>query len=156
MQITKSRTKKGLLELSSSKTNKHGLLVYKPDVKPKTGRKETLEQKDLNSHCKVFWPEYYDVMFHPVQESGSGGSKIYGSHLNSLGRKKGVPDWFVMVPSGKFYGLILELKKCNSGSVSKEQTLFMVKLEEMGYRCVIAFGFAAALKAIDDYLTIDT
>ena len=132
-------------------TNRAGLTIYKPATK-QVDRKEKYEQMDLNNYCKKLWPDEYQSMWHTINESGGSGSAQYGAMLNKMGRKKGVADWLVMIPKGEYHGLFIELKRCHSGSISKEQKAFILRQESLGYRCVVAYGFRAALKAIEDYL----
>lgn len=133
-------------------TNRAGILCYKP-VEKQVDRHEKYEQQDLNSHCEKLWPVEYESMWHTINESGGKSSKQYGAMLNKQGRKKGVADWCVMIPVGNYHGMYLELKRCHSGSISKEQKAFIKRQSELGYFCCVAYGFRAALKAIDDYLT---
>ena len=147
MQITKTRNKKGLLEY---------YLADQPKTTSKQkSRLEKYEQKDLNFHCKHQFPEHYDSCFHIINESGKSGSAQYGAELNARGRKSGVPDWFVMVPIGKHHGLIVELKReyKKDGRPTPAEISFMQRQESLGYKCIIAYGFRAALIAINDYLT---
>ena len=133
-------------------TNRAGILCYKP-VENQVNRYECYEQIDLNTHCAKTWPIEYEFMWHTINESGGQSSKQYGEQLNRQGRKKGVADWCVMIPIGKYHGMYLELKRCHSGSITKEQKAFIKRQSELGYFCCVAYGFRAALKAIDDYLT---
>jgi hypothetical protein len=94
-------------------------------------------------------------MFHVVNESGGKSSKQYGDMLNRQGRKKGVPDWHVMIPRNDYHGLYVELKQASTGSLSKEQKDFLLHQQSLGYKCVVAYGFRAALEAIKDYLSVD-
>lgn len=141
-----------------NKRNRSGILCYWDDVlnasKVKSPKEES-EQKQLNSHCSVKWPDLAPMMYHVGNESGGSGSAQYGANLNRMGRKKGVPDWPVMVPSGGYHGLYIELKRSRKvdSSTSKEQKQFLLSAESLGYKCVIAYGFKAALKAIEDYFT---
>lgn len=131
--------------------NRAGITTYKPAEK-QIDRLEKYEQQDLNSHCEVLWPEQYASMFHIVNESNGKSRPQYEESLNRQGRKRGVSDWMVLVPVGGFHGLILELKRCHTGSVSKEQKAFLIRQQSLGYKCVVAYGFRAALEAIKDYL----
>lgn len=138
------------------KPNRSGILEYYQDHQPKTrglSRKEKLEQIDLNSFCTKLWPVESKMMWHVVNESGAGGSKQYGAQLNKMGRKSGVPDWPVMLPSGGYHGLYVELKRAHKvdSSTSKEQKAFMIAAQDLGYKCVIAYGYQAAIEAIKDY-----
>ena len=134
-------------------TNRAGLTIYKPATK-QVDRLEKFEQIDLNRHCAKLWPTEYLSMWHTINESGAGGSAQYGAMLNSMGRKKGVSDWLVMIPRGEYHGLFIELKRCHTGTISKEQNAFILHQESLCYRCVVAHGFRAALKAIEDYLNL--
>lgn len=131
--------------------NRAGITCYKP-VEKQVNRHEKYEQQDLNSHCEKLWPIEYKSMWHTINESGGKSSARYGAQLNRLGRKKGVTDWCVMIPKGGYHGLFVELKRCHSGSVSKEQKDFIKRQTDLGYKCVVAYGFRAALGAIKEYL----
>lgn len=137
---------------------KDGITEYIDDVENKSqvkSRKEHLEQIDLNNFCAKLFPEHYGSMYHVVNESGGKGSAFYGAKLNEMGRKSGVPDWPVMVPSKGYHGLYVELKRTRrrDSTVSKEQVKFMQRQQALGYKCVFAFGYRCALQAIKDYLT---
>jgi hypothetical protein len=146
MQITKARNKKGLLEYSLADQPK--------STSKQKSRLEKYEQIDLNAHCKIQFPNEYPMMWHTVNEGGTGGAK-YGAELKKYGRKSGVPDWIVMVPIGNHHGLYVELKRSftKDSKPKKEQIEFLVSAENLGYCCIVAYGFRAALIAINDYLT---
>ena len=140
-----------------AKRNRSNILCYWDDAlnasKVKSP-KETLEQKQLKSHCEIKWPKEYAMMFHIINESGASGDGHYGGILNALGRKKGVSDWLVLVPNG--YGkpyMVLELKRSRKedSGIKKEQKEFLLNAESFNGHAVVAYGFKAALKAIKDY-----
>ena len=60
-----------------------------------------------------------------------------------------------MIPIGKYHGLYVELKRefTKDGKPKKEQIEFLTNAENLGYCCIVAYGFRAALIAINDYLT---
>ena len=134
--------------------NRHGITICRLAERPKKSRSENCEQVDLNSHCSVLFPECYTSMWHTVNESGAEGSAHYGSELNKRGRKKGVADWIVSVPSNGYHGLFVELKKegKDASPISKEQREFLLRQQALGYKCVVAYGLKAALKIITEYL----
>ena len=120
-----------------SSRNRSGILCFwdeESNASKVKSAKETVEQKQLNAHCEVKFPKHYSMMFHVVNESGSSGSGHYGGILNALGRKKGVPDWLVMVPSKKHNGLYIELKRSRKedSNIKKEQRDFYYKLNHLG------------------------
>lgn len=140
------------------KPNRAGILEYYQDNQPPSKSKlrcplEKHEQINLNSFCLHRWPVESEMMFHVQNESGASGSGHYGAMLNKMGRKKGVPDWLVMIPSNGYHGLYIELKRefKKDSSLGKEQKKFLLHAQSIGYQCVIAYGYKAALEAIKDY-----
>lgn len=139
-----------------SSRSKSGLLCYwdeSANAKKTKSRLEKCEQQDLNMFCTKKWPEHQSMMFHVVNEGGTGGGQ-YGADLKKYGRKKGVPDWLVMIPNGRYHGLYVELKRSRKqdSSISKESREFLLLAESLGYICVIAYGYKPALSAIEEYL----
>ena len=138
----------------STELNKKGIPRYWLTNQPKVCRKEELEQKDLNFHCAYKWPNEYRSMFHVGNESGGKSSSQWGQKLNDLGRKKGVSDWQVQVPIGKYHGLIIELKReiKSASTLGKEQSDYLVNQQSLGYYVAVCYGYKAALHVIDQYL----
>lgn len=134
--------------------NRAGITCYRLIDRPAKSRKEELEQIDLNFHCQREFSEHYDSMWHTVNESGAYGSKLYGDKLNRMGRKSGVCDWIVAVPAGEYHGLFIELKKVgkDASGVRKAQKYFIERQSNLGYKCVVAYGYKSAMQAIRDYL----
>ncbi len=140
------------------KRNRSGILEYYKSEQPKRDSKiksrlEKFEQIDLNSHCEIKWHNAYDMMWHTVNESGANGSSHYGSQLNKMGRKTGVPDWLVMVPAHGNHGLYVEVKReyKKDSSTSKQQKDFLLRAESLGYKAAIGYGFECCLEIISDY-----
>ena len=69
------------------------------------------------------------------------------------GLKAGVPDVCLPVPRGRHHGLFIELKRTKGGRLSPEQAGWLRGLEKHGHKCVVARGFDAARRAIQDYLS---
>jgi len=139
------------------KRNRSGILCYWDDVLNASNmksRKEKCEQIDLNSACSVRFPEEYSMMFHVVNEGGTGGAQ-YGADLKKYGRKKGVSDWITMVPSCGSHGLVLELKRSRKADseIKPEQKTFLLNCQARGYISIVAYGYQAALEAIRDYFS---
>ena len=72
------------------------------------------------------------------------------------GRKKGVPDVFLPVPSRGYHGLFIELKRLNGqlSDLSDEQALWIQALTEQGYKTAVCFGWIDAAQTIKSYLRI--
>ena len=87
-------------------------------------------------------------------------------NLQTEGVMRGVPDLFLAVPREEYvqdqktgvwfrptrHGLFIELKRVKGGKVSPEQYVWMEKLTNQGYKCVVARGFEAAKQEILEYL----
>lgn len=79
------------------------------------------------------------------------------ARLKAQGVKSGVPDVYLPLPSGRFHGLFIELKRpIVKGEakpvLSKEQGVWLEVLAKQGYRAEVCFGWLAARDVILDYL----
>ena len=68
------------------------------------------------------------------------------------GVSKGFPDLFLPVPSSKYHGLFIELKRQKGGIVSKEQKSWLEYLNSVGYQSTVCKGFLEAKEVIECYL----
>lgn len=71
--------------------------------------------------------------------------------LKATGVKAGVPDMFLPVVRGEWYGLFIELKK-GGGKPSPEQLKWGCALREQGYGFVVCVGWEKARDVILQYL----
>ena len=95
----------------------------------------------------------------------NGGSRnlIEAHNLKLGGVKSGVPDIFLAWPqNGSQWpnekgasGLFIELKAAR-GRVSPEQAEWIKKLNSVGYKAVVCYGFESSAILICDYLGIDS
>lgn len=65
----------------------------------------------------------------------------------------GVADLFLAVPTTAAFGLWIEMKRQRGGSQKPEQKLFEQRMRARGYEYVLCRGAAAAIEAIEQYLT---
>ena len=84
--------------------------------------------------------------------NGGSRNKIEAAHLKAQGVKSGVPDLFLPVARGVWYGLFVELKRQKGGRVSDQQRRWIEALERQGYRAEIACGWKDAAQIITEYL----
>ena len=73
------------------------------------------------------------------------------------GVRAGIPDLCLPVPSGIYHGLYIELKKpktvrSKAGVITTSQQEWLNKLNEQGYKAVVAYGWQEAWEIIMDYL----
>lgn len=111
---------------------------------------ESAEQIKVINYCELKgFP--YDLIFHIP----NGGSRnvIEASNLKKQGVKAGVPDLFLPVPNGGFFGLFIEMKSTRKGAkTSESQNKWIKKLTEQGYKCAICHGFDEARACLDNYI----
>jgi hypothetical protein len=74
-----------------------------------------------------------------------------GKQLKLMGVKRGVPDLFLPVASGRYNGLFIEMKT-EKGEVSADQNWWLENLTEQGYMCAVCYGFDQTVNTILYYL----
>ena len=101
--------------------------------------------------------QYPEVPFH--FDFGSGikmtiGQAVKNKRMNPL---RGYPDLFIAVARNGFHGLFIEIKKdvkIPKTNHVKEQLAVLNKLNGNGYKAIMAGGFEAVKKTINDYLNL--
>lgn len=74
--------------------------------------------------------------------------------LKKEGVKAGVPDLFLAVPKGPYYGFFIEMKK-EGGKLTENQKTWIKALREQGYKAECLVGETNAREAILEYLSLD-
>lgn len=72
--------------------------------------------------------------------------------LKEEGLLPGIPDLMLAVPSGKWHGLFLELKRPD-GRVSVAQAIVQSSLGRQGYKVAVAYSYFEAKAVIVEYLS---
>ncbi len=138
-----------------SAKNKHGILCYwdeKLNASKVKSPKEYIEQINLVAHSSRRWVEVAEMGMHPVNEADI--PVRYRVKLNKCGLLKGASDWIILYPANGRPYMVLELKrskKSESAAISKEQKAFLLNAESVGAFACVAYGYIAALQAIEDY-----
>lgn len=96
------------------------------------------------------YPELADDLHHFANERKCSIQE--GRILKRMGVKRGVSDLFLAFPRNGYAGLWIELKEVN-GRLTKEQTEFLSRKCERGYRIFAAFGLEAGKEAFLNYLS---
>lgn len=116
-------------------------------------RPERAEQIDCIAWIREHYPEHAKLTFHPVNE---GQHKAYHRvDLVKQGMLKGVSDIVCLKGSVRWPFAVIELKRCQRGSLSKEQRAFLVEAEAEGAFVAVCNGFDAFKQAWSDYLKSD-
>lgn len=88
--------------------------------------------------------------------NGGFRQRATAARLKLEGVKAGVPDICLPVPTGKYHGLYIEMKKRDrSNRPTREQMLWIEMLSDQGYRAVVCYGADEAIDEIIRYLGSD-
>lgn len=122
-------------------------------------------QREYEQQCIIFkWAEVQAKTIPCVtllNASLNGVKLLTGQAIKAKkqGMKKGYPDLFLPVARGGYHGLFIELKanyrmgtKQVKGRVSKEQLEWLEKLNNEGYKAVVAYNADGAISIIKEYL----
>lgn len=89
------------------------------------------------------------LMFHVP--NGGKRNLSEAKRLKAAGVKSGVPDLFLPVARGKWFGLFIEMKY-GKNTTTKNQKEWIADLTEQGYRVEVCYGWEQASKIIEEYL----
>lgn len=86
--------------------------------------------------------------------NGARTSMGTAKKLKAEGLKAGIPDLILLVPRGKWHGLLIEMKreKAPPSSLSEAQRWWRDHLIAQGYCATVAFGSLQAINMIEEYL----
>lgn len=97
-----------------------------------------------------------------IHHSPNGGfrNKSEGANFKRMGTKAGFPDLFVFIPKGEYHGLFIELKtpkgkSRQAGQVSDNQEMMIDRLNSIGYKAVVCYGYDETVQAIKEYLGLN-
>ena len=74
------------------------------------------------------------------------------SDLKKEGVRKGYPDLQLMVPTKKYPGLIIEMKRVKNSVTRASQKEWIAALKKLGYSVHVCKGHQAAIDVIENYL----
>lgn len=104
-----------------------------------------------------FWntyPQYRKLLFHVPNENDRADSNIIqGAIRKSLGVVSGVADLLLLIPSGRYHGLCIEMKD-ERGRQKPVQAEWQVIVEAQGYKYVICRSLEQFKIIIDEYLCL--
>ncbi len=100
-------------------------------------------------HIRAQWPKL-KLLFHIP--NGGTRDAVEGKHLKQQGVKRGVPDLFLPVPSGRYHGLFIEMKT-DTGRVSMDQKWWIEQLNAVGYFVQVCHGWESAVRVLEWYLS---
>ena len=100
--------------------------------------------------------EYCDWRRIPCFHIPNGGkrSSREAYNLKRQGVRPGVPDRCIPVPSGRYHGLFIEMKRAEGGTVSDHQREWVSRLNGLGYLARVCHGADSAISLIDSYISL--
>lgn len=112
---------------------------------------ETQEQIALLDWAAVMQGRFPELtlLFH-IPNEGKRSYRV-GVELRLMGLKRGVPDLFLPVARGGYYGLFVEMKSAK-GRPTTEQRRWVQELQAQGYAAIVAYGWQEAAEYIENYL----
>lgn len=115
---------------------------------------EAEEQKMLFKWAEIMEQQYPELHFMYHVPNGGRRRTKEAANLKKEGVKPGVPDVVLPAVRGCFHGLYIEMKRQQSGRVSKDQKEFLDFLQKQGYCAVVCQGWKHAAAVILSYLRI--
>ena len=96
----------------------------------------------------------YGVAEHLLFAIPNGGARnvVTGAILKAEGVRPGVPDLFLAVSRGPFYGMFIEMKRVHNGRLFESQRLFSIDLTRQGYENHVCYGWIQAKECIEEYM----
>ena len=86
--------------------------------------------------------------------NGLARTATEGGIFKAQGLRKGWPDYCLDLPLGGYHGMRLELKAENGSKPTSEQLDILARLESVGFKCGVAWGFDDAKRQFEQYLDL--
>lgn len=83
--------------------------------------------------------------------NGLARTATMGGIFKAQGLRPGWPDYGLDLPVGRYHGFRLEIKADNGKKPTAEQLEILARLESVGYKCGVAWGFDQGKKQLEDY-----
>jgi hypothetical protein len=86
--------------------------------------------------------------------NGGKRTMVTAMKMQAEGLRSGVPDLQICLPTDKYHGLFIEMKKLKGSSLSENQKDWINRLNEAGYKAVVCKGHMEAINVICEYAGI--
>ncbi len=123
-----------------------------------TARKPTARVEEAEQARVIKWSHRKPVrdlmpMLAFLHHSPNGGKRdgFTGAQMKALGTKPGFPDLILPVRSGKYPGLVIEMKSA-TGKLTDEQSTWLDHLANEGWATAVARSADAARDILCEYL----
>jgi len=118
-------------------------------MKQKSTKQEDRVLQDFHMWLRNTHPWTYQIAFHIENEKKRNAMQM----MRALGKGMvaGLPDYWILLPTDKYHGLLLEFK-IDDNTLSHKQESAKDRLISVGYQFQTVYGFEQAQKAFNDYL----
>lgn len=122
-----------------------------PAKKKKPKKEKAPRPKEDSEQQAVI--EFCELARIPIVHIPNEGKRTaaYAARLKAMGLRKGFPDLFIPRPLKGYCGLFIELKRDRYTHPTKEQMDWICYLNGAGYKALICYGAAAAIREIQTY-----
>lgn len=83
--------------------------------------------------------------------NGLARNATEGGIFKAQGLRKGWPDYCLDLPVGRYHGFRLEIKAEHGAKPTAQQLEILARLESVGYKCGVAWGFDEAKRQLEQY-----
>ncbi len=121
--------------------------------KSKVKSSEAEQQEAVIDWCNTMAlnPEYKDLEFIYHCPNGGSRNKAEANNLKRQGVKAGVPDLFLPVGRGGYFGLYIEMK-WGKNTPTEEQIIWLKFLREHNYACWVVHSAKVAIDCLEQYI----
>lgn len=114
--------------------------------------KQAIPLEDYEQIVFVVWLQKQG--FRPSASANGGSRNLYEAmKLKRMGVWAGWPDVFVPLPTTKYHGFFVEMKRIKGGKVLPQQLECLSYLRDNGYYAEVAHGAEDAKKHFNFYLS---
>lgn len=113
------------------------------------------DEDSLQVACVRWFSLQYPRMAVLLHHSPNGGKRnaSEAARFKAMGVRAGFPDLVLLVPRGRYHGLMIELKT-TKGRQSEHQAHYQQAVEEQGYRYEICRDANQFVDIVTDYMTL--
>ncbi len=124
--------------------------MIKPSrTKKRNAQPEAAEQENVIKWARDNEKTYPFLWMLHSSLNGVKLSKIQAGKAKASGMLSGVPDLFLPVPRGCFFGLYIEMKSA-TGRIMPSQSRYLKTVSDFGYNAVVCYSANEAIKTIEN------
>ena len=125
--------------------------MIKPSrTKKRNAQPEAAEQENVIKWARDNEKTYPFLWMLHSSLNGVKLSKIQAGKAKASGMLSGVPDLFLPVPRGCFFGLYIEMKSA-TGRIMPSQSRYLSAVSDFGYSAVVCYSANEAIEKIKEY-----